>query len=99
MSSDLHITDDEREREARRAVLQAKKDEQPVNTARSYASKQREWKVPPSDPRWPPPFLRCTRLLTCVPRAGVIRRAGQRTAPSTAGPMVSSSRQTSSRRG
>ena len=32
-------------RDARRAGLQAKKDEQPPNTARSYASKQREWKV------------------------------------------------------
>ena len=28
-----------------RAGLQAKKDEQPHNTARSYAAKQREWKV------------------------------------------------------
>jgi hypothetical protein len=36
---------DERAREARRAGLQAKKEEQPANTTRSYASKQREWKV------------------------------------------------------
>jgi hypothetical protein len=47
MASDLYIAADERAREARRAGLQAKKDEQPANTTRSYASKQREWKVPP----------------------------------------------------
>jgi hypothetical protein len=35
---------DERARDARRAGLQAKKDEQPANTARSYAAKQKEWK-------------------------------------------------------
>ncbi|KAF6527764.1 hypothetical protein HZS61_008066 [Fusarium oxysporum f. sp. conglutinans] len=34
---------DERARAARRAGLQAKKDEQPANTARSYAAKQRHW--------------------------------------------------------
>jgi hypothetical protein len=45
MASDLYIAADERAREARRAGLQAKKDEQPANTTRSYASKQREWKV------------------------------------------------------
>ena len=36
---------DERAHKARRAGLQAKKEEQPVNTTRSYALKQREWKV------------------------------------------------------
>jgi hypothetical protein len=36
---------DEHARAARRAGLQAKKDEQPANTARSYAAKQREWKA------------------------------------------------------
>lgn len=36
---------DERARDARRAGLQAKKDEQPANTTRSYRSKQEEWKV------------------------------------------------------
>jgi hypothetical protein len=45
MADDLYIAADERARDARRAGLQAKKDEQPPNTARSYASKQREWKV------------------------------------------------------
>jgi hypothetical protein len=45
MSDDLYVAADERAREARRAGLQAKKDEQPANTARSYLSKQREWKA------------------------------------------------------
>jgi hypothetical protein len=53
MADDPYIAADERAREARRAGLQAKKDEQPANTTRSYASKQREWKVPPACP--PPP--------------------------------------------
>ena len=43
--ADQYLAADERAREARRAGLQAKKDEQPHNTARSYAAKQREWKV------------------------------------------------------
>ena len=59
MADDLYIAADERAREARRAGLQAKKDEQPANTTRSYTSKQREWKVPPSIP-----FL---SLCPCVP--------------------------------
>lgn len=42
---DEYAVADERAREARRAGLQAKKDEQPYNTARTYASKQREWKA------------------------------------------------------
>ena len=42
MAANLYIAADERARDARRAGLQAKKDEQPANTARSYASKQRE---------------------------------------------------------
>ena len=61
MASDLYIAADERTREACRAGLQAKKDEQPANTTRSYASKQHEWKVPP-----PIPFL---SLCPCVPVA------------------------------
>ena len=98
MASDLYIAADERAREARRAGLQAKRDEQPANTTRSYASKQREWKVLPSVPlALVDDRLAC--LLTRVPRAGVIRRAGRRTAPSTAGLTASSSRRTSSRRG
>lgn len=44
-ASDLYLAADERAREARRAGLQAKKDEQPAKTMRSYAAKQREWKV------------------------------------------------------
>ncbi|KAK4102679.1 hypothetical protein N658DRAFT_506287, partial [Parathielavia hyrcaniae] len=44
MADDLYAAADERAREARRAGLQAKKDEQPANTARSYLAKQREWK-------------------------------------------------------
>jgi hypothetical protein len=61
MADNLYIAADERAREARRAGLQAKKDEQPLNTTRSYASKQREWKVPPSIPLSPPSLpLYCT---------------------------------------
>jgi hypothetical protein len=45
MADDSYAAADERAREARRAGLQAKKDEQPANTARSYLAKQREWKV------------------------------------------------------
>ncbi len=45
MTDDLYVAADERARDARRAGLQAKKDEQPLNTTRSYASKQREWKA------------------------------------------------------
>lgn len=45
MTDDLYIAADERARDTRRAGLQAKKDEQPLNTTRSYASKQREWKA------------------------------------------------------
>ncbi|KAG4428810.1 hypothetical protein IFR05_015708 [Cadophora sp. M221] len=40
-----------RAQEARRAGLKAKKDEQPDNTARSYRSKQQEWKARPPPPR------------------------------------------------
>jgi hypothetical protein len=47
--ADQYLAADERAREARRAGLQAKKDEQPHNTARSYAAKQREWKVRRAD--------------------------------------------------
>jgi hypothetical protein len=61
MADNLYIAADERAREARRAGLQAKKDEQPLNTTRSYASKQREWKVPPSIALRPPSLpLYCT---------------------------------------
>ncbi|KAM5344532.1 hypothetical protein ACJ41O_013068 [Fusarium nematophilum] len=45
-ADDSYTAADERARAARRAGLQAKKDEQPANTARSYAAKQREWKAP-----------------------------------------------------
>ena len=60
-ADDSYTAADERARAARRAGLQAKKDEQPANTARSYAAKQREWKVRPPDRPLPfppfPPFL------------------------------------------
>lgn len=58
--ADQYLAADERAREARRAGLQAKKDEQPHNTARSYAAKQREWKVRRADiplPLYPSPLL------------------------------------------
>lgn len=66
MATDAYIAADERAREACRAGLQAKKDEQPLNTTRSYLSKQREWKVPalcppplcPPLPLSPSPFVR-----------------------------------------
>jgi len=40
--ADQYLAADERSRDARRAGLQTMKDEQPQNTARSYAAKQRE---------------------------------------------------------
>ena len=56
-ADDSYTAADERARAARRAGLQAKKDEQPANTARSYAAKQREWKArPPRPPPLSPPF-------------------------------------------
>ena len=42
---------EERAWDTRRAGLQAKKDEQPLNTTRSYAAKQREWRTWCSTPR------------------------------------------------
>jgi hypothetical protein len=65
MSDSLYIAADERARDARRAGLQAKKDEQPLNTTRSYASKQREWKAGACLFSSPPPWLIYTLLLTC----------------------------------
>lgn len=66
--ADQLLAADERAREARRAGLQAKKDEQPHNTARSYAAKQREWKVGRAYPSYPFPLPRpgsaLLRLLT-----------------------------------
>ncbi|KAM4061819.1 centromere DNA-binding protein complex CBF3 subunit, domain 2 domain-containing protein [Hirsutella rhossiliensis] len=44
-ADDSYTAADERARAARRAGIQAKKDEQPANTTRSYAAKQREWKA------------------------------------------------------
>lgn len=52
--TDQYLAADERARKARRAGLQAKKDEQPRNTARSYAAKQREWKARSPPPPSPP---------------------------------------------
>jgi hypothetical protein len=53
MADTSYATADERARDARRAGLQAKKDEQPANTARSYRSKQEEWKARGSTPLSP----------------------------------------------
>lgn len=50
MAETSYAVADERARAARRAGLQAKKDEQPANTARSYRSKQEEWKARCSKP-------------------------------------------------
>jgi hypothetical protein len=56
MADDLYVAADERSRNSR-VALQARKDEQSRNTTRSYASKQREWKVfPPFFPPFYPPF-------------------------------------------
>ncbi|OBT38707.1 hypothetical protein VE00_10950 [Pseudogymnoascus sp. WSF 3629] len=66
MADDLYIAADERARDARRAGLQAKKDEQPLNTTRSYASKQREWKARllPSPLQLVPHAARCPGRLS-----------------------------------
>ena len=45
MADNAYAAAEERAQEARRAGLQAKKDEQPQNTTRSYAAKQREWRA------------------------------------------------------
>jgi hypothetical protein len=45
MATDAYFATEDRARDARRAGLQARKDEQPQNTARSYRAKQREWRV------------------------------------------------------
>ncbi|KAH7460994.1 hypothetical protein FOMA001_g19368 [Fusarium oxysporum f. sp. matthiolae] len=62
-ADDSYTAADERARAARRAGLQAKKDEQPANTARSYAAKQREWKArsPGRHPLFSPAWCRTPR--------------------------------------
>jgi hypothetical protein len=45
MADGLYAAANTRAQEARQAGLQAKKDEQPANTARSYRSKQQEWRA------------------------------------------------------
>jgi len=45
MADGLYAAAEGRAQEARRAGLQAKKDEQPANIIRSYALKQREWRA------------------------------------------------------
>lgn len=60
--TDQYLAAEERARKARRAGLQAKKDEQPRNTARSYAAKQREWKA-----RSPPTFSSSFLLRLSLP--------------------------------
>lgn len=54
MADSLYAAAEGRAQEARRAGLQAKKDEQPQNTTRSYAAKQREWRAWCSTPRAAP---------------------------------------------
>lgn len=51
MADGLYEAAESRAREARRAGLQARKDEQPANTTRSYALKQREWREWCNTPR------------------------------------------------
>ncbi len=51
MTDTAYTAAQERARETHRAGLQAKKDEQPLNTTRSYAAKQREWRAWCSTPR------------------------------------------------
>ena len=68
MADGLYLAADERARAARTAGLQAKKDEQPLNTTRSYAAKQREWKVRARV--YPPPLLPSPR-----PTTGLLTRA------------------------
>jgi hypothetical protein len=94
-NDDLYIAVDERARDARISGLQAKKDEQSLNTTRSYASKQREWKA-----RLSLLFFTCDppKLMRAY-RAGAARRAPRRTALYTPGRTASSSRQISSRPG
>jgi hypothetical protein len=57
MADVAYTAADERLRDARRAGLQAKKDEQPANTARSYRSKQEEWKARSPLSPLPPPYI------------------------------------------
>jgi hypothetical protein len=51
MEDDSWVAADSRAGEARRAGLQAKKEEQPANTKRSYIAKQKEWRAWCSAPR------------------------------------------------
>ena len=67
MADVAYTAADERLRDARRAGLQAKKDEQPANIARSYRSKQEEWKA--RGPLPPSPLL----PLICIRAYGLIR--------------------------
>jgi hypothetical protein len=89
MADVAYTAADERLRDARRAGLQAKKDEQPANTARSYRSKQEEWKargpLPP-----PPPLYTGVRANTFLYRPGAGRRGRPATARTTAGRTASS---------
>jgi hypothetical protein len=43
--ADQYLYSEQRTSRARQAGLKAKKDEQPQNTAHSYAAKQREWRA------------------------------------------------------
>jgi hypothetical protein len=92
MADVAYTAADERLRDARRAGLQAKKDEQPANTARSYRSKQEEWKArgPPPLPPSLPLIYTGVRANTFLCRPGAGRRGRPATARTTAGRTASS---------
>lgn len=80
----------ERGFEARKAGLQAKKDEQPANTARSYLAKQREWIVSALRlPPFPSPLYLYSKANVGY-RSGARRRVPHRTGPSIPGRTASS---------
>jgi hypothetical protein len=77
----------ERGFEARKAGLQAKKDEQPANTARSYLAKQREWIVSALRPL--PLSLLLSNVIYLYRRANVGYRSGaRRRVPHRTGPSI-----------
>ena len=90
MADVAYTAADERLRDARRAGLQAKKDEQPANTARSYRSKQEEWKARGPLPPPPPYMYTGVRANTPLYRPGAGRRGRPATARTTAGRTASS---------
>ena len=85
MADDEYAAAEERAREARKAGLQAKKDEQPKNTARSYLAKQCEWKV-----GLPLPSPLLYSKANAGYRSGALRRVPRRTGPSIPGQTATS---------